>query len=513
MITAIEFAVKNVHRNATIEFFNKHDWLPSILLTFFAQGHTAVTALHLGRLAISALQDSATAPRTWAELFWLADGNWQSPLGVVVMLMDRRILRMRISSTIILFILTVALALPLPIMVSRAYPLDVIQAYQDVISTNQTTVITLNMNKPSHLNVDSQMAVGRGARVTNLDAQDVYSSRIYMNESTETSQDMFYSGDLRFNNATLPGVLVRGDCHSIELSPDLKQANSSQRAKAFTSWCSSRGLDQKPQSFNLTGNDGKLASRVRWCTAFNATKEPDWMNQVNHTTTVVAWFDNTDQKAADGVVNCTSTFTTGQAFLVGVNTTKTYHAVKPLPLWNTSLSSNGSTLFYPPLYASFFDLSHNMKASDIDLPMGSGYDAISDQLWRSTAHMAAAISLLSSTKGSIKTQVVRTVAGRTRDVPQLIAAGVLLLLWLFMMVFLTFRMFRRTFGSALNSYAAARLVADMPELMQGHSAGELAENERLGTRFARVGDANAEDEVGKIQSGGSGALDVGRQYG
>jgi hypothetical protein len=40
-------------------YFN---WLPSVLLTIFAQGHSAVTATHLARLAISGLQDSVRPP-------------------------------------------------------------------------------------------------------------------------------------------------------------------------------------------------------------------------------------------------------------------------------------------------------------------------------------------------------------------------------------------------------------------------------------------------------------------
>jgi hypothetical protein len=49
--------------------------LPSLLLTGFAQGHSAITAMHLGRLAVSALHQRLTRPRSWAELFWLADSK------------------------------------------------------------------------------------------------------------------------------------------------------------------------------------------------------------------------------------------------------------------------------------------------------------------------------------------------------------------------------------------------------------------------------------------------------
>lgn len=39
--------------------------LPDLLLTVFAQGHSVITAMHLSRIAVSALQYSSSAPNTW----------------------------------------------------------------------------------------------------------------------------------------------------------------------------------------------------------------------------------------------------------------------------------------------------------------------------------------------------------------------------------------------------------------------------------------------------------------
>ena len=39
--------------------------LPRYLLTIFTQGHSTITAMHLSRIAISALQYSSSAPNTW----------------------------------------------------------------------------------------------------------------------------------------------------------------------------------------------------------------------------------------------------------------------------------------------------------------------------------------------------------------------------------------------------------------------------------------------------------------
>ncbi|KAL0565882.1 hypothetical protein V5O48_016136 [Marasmius crinis-equi] len=53
--------------------------LPTILLTVFTQAHVPVTAYHLARIAVSALQNPNTTPNSWAELFWLADQEWTVP--------------------------------------------------------------------------------------------------------------------------------------------------------------------------------------------------------------------------------------------------------------------------------------------------------------------------------------------------------------------------------------------------------------------------------------------------
>jgi hypothetical protein len=54
--------------------------------TVFAQAHVAVTAIYLGRLSMSALYTPGYSPASWAELFWQADRNWQSPVGILFMM-------------------------------------------------------------------------------------------------------------------------------------------------------------------------------------------------------------------------------------------------------------------------------------------------------------------------------------------------------------------------------------------------------------------------------------------
>jgi hypothetical protein len=80
-------------------------------------------------------------------------------------------------------------------------------------------------------------------------------------------------------------------------------------------------------------------------------------------------------------------------------------------------------------------------------------------------------------------------------------------------MFATFRMFRPTFGESLNSYAAARLLVDMPHLVEGYCAGAPSDNPRLRTTFERVGDDNSSEDVGHVTSGRKGQLEKDRGYG
>jgi hypothetical protein len=100
--------------------------LPGLLLTVFAQGHVAVTAMHLSRLAISALHIHGYSPASWAELFWQADRNWQGSIGILSMIYAAIKMRTKLSLTTILFATICMIATITPVLLSRAYPLTTI---------------------------------------------------------------------------------------------------------------------------------------------------------------------------------------------------------------------------------------------------------------------------------------------------------------------------------------------------------------------------------------------------
>ncbi|KAJ6553838.1 hypothetical protein B0H10DRAFT_1240223 [Mycena sp. CBHHK59/15] len=90
--------------------------LPSLLLTVFAQGHGAVTAMHLARVSVSALHSRRTAPNTWAEVFWMSDRMWQGPVGLLSTVFAASRLRVRTSGHFVLCAVTCLVALVTPIV-------------------------------------------------------------------------------------------------------------------------------------------------------------------------------------------------------------------------------------------------------------------------------------------------------------------------------------------------------------------------------------------------------------
>jgi hypothetical protein len=520
------------------------DFFPALLLTIFAQGHSAVTAMHLARLAISTLQNPSIAPKTWAEVFWMTDQNWQGPFGVFETIMGMRTLRTKISSTFIVFTLTALVALLTPSVASRAYPLATIE-YQGVVAIRATVL------SPKALDFvvrRTQLAVGAGGWISGRAAEEVYRSQAYSNihDPNETQANkILFSGDLREFNGTIPGLLHYGTCSPMDADRDL-QAFARQAVKTgskdielFGSWCSARNMTARPvwrQSAPNSAYDFAYA----WCGTFDSNTEQDWMTEKNgYTTTIVAWLTATSKnETTQGFVNCTSTFVTGKAELFNNKTYQNFEWHQGFTKLNTTTRQ---TAFYPPLHAAFSELSRTTKTNfasneedistlrmlgyQLDRPKDGGSNPnetykhprllsdVANSLWRGATHMNAAVNLMGSQEGEVDAVQRFVIAGRRRSLSWIIVLIVLLSTWLTLLVLCTARMYRRTFRSYLDSYAVARLLADMPSLVDGYCAGELIENPRLSTKFERVGDDYPEEDVGHITAGGRVPLDSGRRYG
>ena len=533
-ISGMLFLLERAAENATKVYPQEWwlDWVPSVLLTGFAQGHVAITAMHLARLAVSALQNPSTSPNSWAELFWLADRNWQGPVGLGATVYGKAKLGgISLSSTFILFTVTCLFALPTPIVISRAYPLRTVEVMQ-------RTNIALSTFAPSEMpnfDVFTQLGTGSGAWATGLSVLDIYNSSVFTPigyNAVEQVDDFVFAGEVSSYILVLPVIRVSGGC---EVMAGAEQAPA-EDVKLFE-WCKDHVDDlQYWDEFHLTGawNTDVAAG---WCTNFNYNYS-DWMNNApSFDATAIIWVNATDTVTpVSGLVQCNASFATGYAQVNGLD--GTYTAFTQQAYFDVS-DIRQDIAFVHPLFAALYDISQTFvgqgetyteRAASVLRMMGyvPSYDAadgktrfkqpsldeFAQQIWRGTAHMGAAVGLLARRADEPHAAwEVRSVSGRKRDYRFILGALALLAGWLCMLLYCTSRMFRPTFGDNLDSYVAARLLADVPYLVREHCCGELSNNRNLQTQFKRVGDAGPQHAVGHVASGGVGMLVTGRYYG
>jgi hypothetical protein len=508
----------------------------SQLITVFAQGHTAITSIHLGRLAISSLHGTALAPKTWAELFWAADHNWQGPVGVAKTAWGIFRLRSRISFTFVLFATISLLAFFTPTAFDLAYSRTV----NGLDDHSYTSVTTLGQDAMHKVITIPQLSVGAAGWITGQTVDQMYSPHLYRHNNRSNTALFFtdYIGTNPHNTLTLIGLQVDGKC---ELgNADAVWTPSS--PEQMRQWCFENGQRARYQQHHLIF-DGRNISII-WCTGFNEHSEKNWVDLADgHTTTVVAWINTGDtMEAAYNFFSCVSNTRIGDAVVFRTSLDDSL-AFKEFNF--RSLLDKNRTLsqapFLPPLYAAFLGLSQQFMRSDkkmlysdhimslsamIGLRLNGpssqyantwGPHTVAKELMRGMGHMAAAIQVAGARTSSTVTLASdippRNMTVYERSLPWAIVTWSLLCSWLVLLVFATVLMFRPTFGESLNSYAAARLLVDMPHLVEGYCAGAPSDNPRLRTTFERVGDDNPSEDVGHVTSGGKGQLEKDRGYG
>jgi hypothetical protein len=528
------------------------NWIkPSQMITIFAQCHTAVTSIYLGRLAISALHDPDLVPKTWAELFWIANQNWQGPIGVAQTLAGMLRLQQPISFPFRLFAVTSLFSLLTPAALDRAYP-----RYFGIQTYNTNIPVQIwGRGDMNAMITGPQLAVGAGSWITGERADVMYSNQISFSKDSIDGRFITAPIGQRYGDtARLPGLFEKGDCS------DLTEESSRQSALAppkppsssndMSAWCSEHGLSAQFEKHELNLGGNKSLS-MTWCTGFNATTlAKDWMDRPEgHTTTVVAWVNATSGlNTTEGYINCTSTTRTGnanveqQSSLGSPSFISTFFRFSSLLDKNTPLDQ---TPFLPPLYAAFISLNQRFEPStqalisadhSASLMRMLGYrEDFIDASYRNTTYMAPTLSRLASQleDGTLHMAVaVQNVGARTRTfattsrdyddrIPGAFARSlkwacitlVLLVVWMALLLYGTARMYRPTFGSSLDSYAAARLLVDKPHLVDGFCVGAPSDNPQLRATFERVGDMNPNEDVGRITSGGRGELQKNRGYG
>jgi hypothetical protein len=459
-------------------FTNSQQEVLTVLLTVFAQAHTPITAMILARLAVSALSSAceysfttpcpsvlnltftATAPKTWLELFFLAEGDWKSPLGIARALWTSYRRKTPMSSTFALLGATILLSIPLPLLLSRAYPYKVEVEVASYIWNN------------IQFDVNDQLAVGLTAwRITNFgDPSNFLPGAFYVSDtgSIEGSPVVFST-----ETPQLAGprsvVWLNGSCSVMQndSTPDLP---SSGITPDFDTWCTAHALNGSSVE-QAVYEEGPVSFAMHWCSDFNQSSWDPSPNHFPSTTSVVAWLElnaTGSHAHTEGFINCTHSFDTGSATLISSdpfsildrNVSGFYYdgTFSDFMADHTPITVDRNR-FWPPVYAAFASLAQDHASDNLTItrlfpmePPGMHDMAASLINGVFRMHAAAGIAALGTPP------ITRTTPVRNRNTGFFVAAVVVLALWLLLLLICFWRLFSRAFGSSLNAYVAARLL-------------------------------------------------------
>ncbi|KAJ7355947.1 hypothetical protein DFH08DRAFT_773261 [Mycena albidolilacea] len=489
--------------------------LPSLLITVFAQGHAAVTAMHLSRVSVSALHSVRTSPSTWAEVFWISDRAWQGPVGILSTFFAASRLRVRTSAHFVLCAVTCLTALVTPIILSRAYPIRTITVNEDTM----IAPLALSVTRMGAVDAYAEIGTGTGSWTTALSVADTYNSSVYLPPGASRNDDpldFFFAGNVQGTTTRIPGLRLSGQCAPVQTTvsglSDFPAYCTAQIPDVNTRYLSGT-VTITPPSTNLTLI---TCCNATWNAVFsaNGTTATNFGYIYVQSTNASAVSTTVPGSSVSGVIRCDTRFSTGNATLSGA--TGTYSNFTEVALYQ---STQGGEPLLDPLYALFYYLGYgsstnlftNDDSSKAAVVRALGYtgisldgstpsytqpslDEIATGFWRGVSYNVAGLGLLSRSNDTLYPAVQ---SGQTsvyvREKRFAIAAYVLLATWLLLLLFITGRSFRPTFGGSFDSYITAKLVMDKPGLVD-HSRGDLASNENLRAPFFRIG----RDESGRV---------------
>ncbi|KAI0087414.1 hypothetical protein BDY19DRAFT_995100 [Irpex rosettiformis] len=171
-IVLMERSVSLAPMTTSLLWYYSITGLPSVLNTAFAQGHGIITVMHLSRLFVSALDIRHGRPRTWLEMFWIANQNWFGPVTMLTTGLTMLKMRVRVSGLFTLFSLISIVALVTPIALDRAYPIKTL----DVPVSIPFMPSVLSPSRLLGIDAYAQLAAGRGSWTTNRNTVDMFNS-------------------------------------------------------------------------------------------------------------------------------------------------------------------------------------------------------------------------------------------------------------------------------------------------------------------------------------------------
>jgi len=174
--------------------------------------------MHLARLAVGALDVPWAAPKTWTEVFWLANRRWTGPVGLTEA--GWAVVSRRSSSVSLCFCLLgmlSILALGTPVVMTSAYP---------VVTYHVNHTIVVNVAEPDssfpYIYRDDQIKVGQvhwgtGVSAAMFTPQNLYAG-LGANKSKSTG-DWFIASDSQNSEILLHGIRAVGGCEVVTDTP------------------------------------------------------------------------------------------------------------------------------------------------------------------------------------------------------------------------------------------------------------------------------------------------------
>jgi hypothetical protein len=493
---------------------------PDYLLTIFAQGHLTITGMYLSRLGMTALQSPQYAPKTWLEMFWFTNKQWQGPAGWGTTILGASKRQMRISITFILFIIAAVFAFPAPILLKRAFPPTVIEASQPFTFPTSS----LAVNATNVLDPYTQVNIGQAGWSSGLTVEQTYAGRVYTPTSSSASNstfantnDLLFSADIQGYDGVLPGIRVNGGCnpmdtHETDLGPAPNNATSTflylcDKLNLFGAWISDFN------GMNITGSIGV-------CHSINAVTMEDagkaYWNATERTEKALIWLSLSDYSkapASQGFVQCSSDITTGTAHIMAnLPTEKTeFDDFAPMELFEVNTTTK-HVPFWPPIFTALniatlgLDSTHTDDQSDEAVAMWQRFisegkmlgftlskewdderqlyrrptlDEAAAALWSGVLHMVAAVNVGAS-QDRMEAVTDRYFVSWWGRSPIFFACSVGVLgVWLATMLVLTMLLYRPASAASMDSYTIVRLCAERPDLLEGYHEGELGNNPKM----------------------------------
>ncbi|EPQ61251.1 hypothetical protein GLOTRDRAFT_135770 [Gloeophyllum trabeum ATCC 11539] len=495
MVAVLERSVAVAPTRVSLPWYYSNDGLPTVMSTIFAQAHAPITAMHLSRLSISGLRTSSGSPRTWTELFWMADQQWAGPVGIITTGWTATRRRIGPSFAFFFFSGITLLTAVTPLVLNRAYPIKTL----DIAIPQVFFPSALSPSKLGGVDAYAAVAAGAGAWATNQSVISLFNSTTYTpvgQAHVHASGDYFFAGNALDLDTHLPGVRLRGGCNVVD-STDTRFNNTPQ---GFSQFCST-ALSNIGFSMKTVIAPNALALNVSACTT-DESFAPFNQSQTSNSTTYF-WLVNTGSNGmvkgdlVAGVVRCDAHAVFGNASVQGRYTS--FDHFTPDKLY---VPSQAGEPLLGPMAAMMYYLQTvpNSEAGQAAAIDGLGYwqvginqglyymspslDGFATALWNGIAHMAAAIELVGRDTNT-PYQATRHVAvsGRKRDDRFFVAAMCLLAVWVVGLIVSSGLWLRPAFGDSLDSYAAGRLLAEQPDLVENEDIGTLDNNRRLRARF------------------------------